>query len=137
MAYKQTNFIVVIADDDPDDQSIIKEAFVDLDAEAMIYPVYNGLELLKWLEDNRVNPTLPTLILMDLNMPLLNGFGALSKIETNSSFHHIPVYILSTSRFEYDKLKAMELGAEEFYTKPFKYDELKRIIREIYVRYAG
>jgi CheY-like chemotaxis protein len=134
MGFRNANFIIVIADNDPDDQSIIKEAFIDLNGNAIVHHVYNGLELLEWLDSCYTNQTIPDLILMDLNMPLLNGFGALSKIKTNSSFSQIPVYVLSTSRFEYDKLKVKELGAEDFFTKPFKYDELKSIIREIYSR---
>lgn len=119
---------IVIADDDQDDQSLIREVFSDLNGRAQLHSVYNGLELMKWLQTNHR----PDIIVMDLNMPLLNGLGALTKLKESERFKTIPVYVLSTSRFEYDRQKARELGAADFYTKPYNYQDLRTLIREIY-----
>lgn len=92
---------------------------------------YNGLQLLDLLRDEVCGSSRPDLILLDLNMPVLNGFEALRKIKAEPLFRHIPVYILSTSRFEPDIARSADLGAEKFYTKPADIEDYKKIIEEI------
>ena len=130
----KNNSHIIIADDDLDDQYIIKDAIEKLNVNHEFTSVYNGLELIHLLKGTGKTgeKILPDLIIMDLNMPLLDGMGALSQIKSSEELQHIPVYILSTSRFDYDKQKAIELGADNFYSKPFKFEELKDIIKEIY-----
>jgi len=130
------NSHIIIADDDLDDQYIIKDAIEKLNVIHKFTAVYNGLELIHLLKGTGKTgeKIIPDLIIMDLNMPLLDGMGALSKIKADEELRHIPVYILSTSRFDYDKQKAIELGANDFYSKPFKFEELKNIIKEIYTK---
>ena len=127
---------IIIADDDLDDQYIIKEVIEKMNVKHEFTSVYNGLELLQLLKGSGITgeKIIPDLIIMDLNMPLLDGLGALSQIKANDELMDIPIYILSTSRFEYDKQKAMELGANNFYSKPYKFEELKDIIKEIYTQ---
>jgi len=119
-----------------DDQYVIRDAIENLNVKHEFTSVYNGLELINLLKGSGKTgeKIIPDLIIMDLNMPLLDGLGALSQIKANEELRDIPVYILSTSRFEYDKQKAMELGASNFYSKPFQFEELKDIIKEIYTK---
>jgi len=132
----KNNAHILIADDDLDDHYIIKEAIEKLNVNHTCTSVYNGLELIQLLKGTGKTgeKLLPDMIIMDLNMPLLDGLGALSQIKENEELRNIPVYILSTSRFEYDKQKALQLGANNFYSKPYKFEELKDIIKEIYNR---
>lgn len=125
-------FKVIIADDDLDDHYIIKQAFDDVCPDLFCHSVYNGLELLELMSGLQSQQVNPNLVLMDLNMPLLNGFGALGQLRQNAAYKNIPIYVLSTSRFDYDKTKALELGADGFFTKPNKYSELRDIIHNIY-----
>ncbi|HOZ86390.1 MAG TPA: response regulator [Bacteroidia bacterium] len=73
----------------------------------------------------------PDLIFLDLNMPLLDGYGALTQIRSNLMFKDLPIYVLSTSGFEYDHKKSKQLGANDFFTKPTRLPELKDIIKNI------
>jgi CheY-like chemotaxis protein len=75
--------------------------------------------------------TLPDFILLDINMPVLNGFSALAKIRSNPVLKNIPVFILTTSQSENDQLLSSELGANGFYTKPILFDQLIHILEEI------
>lgn len=132
----KNNTHIIIADDDLDDHYIIKEAIQKMNGQHTFLSVYNGLELMHLLKGTgkyeNEEKVIPELIIMDLNMPLLDGLGALAQIKEAEALKNIPVYILSTSRFDYDKQKAMEAGADDFYSKPYKFEELKEIIKEIY-----
>lgn len=127
---------IIIADDDLDDQYIIKDVIEKLQVKREFVSVYNGLELLHLLKGTGKTgeKIIPGLIIMDLNMPLLDGLGALSQIKANEELKNIPVYILSTSRFDYDKQRALELGANDFFSKPYKFEELKEIIKDIFLK---
>lgn len=127
---------IIIADDDLDDQYIIKDVIEKLKVKHEFVSVYNGLELLHLLKGTGKTgeKIIPGLIIMDLNMPLLDGLGALSQIKANEELKDIPVYILSTSRFDYDKQRALELGANDFFSKPYKFEELKEIIKDIFTK---
>lgn len=127
---------IIIADDDLDDQYIIKDVIEKLHVKHEFISVYNGLELIQLLKGTGKTgeKIIPGLIIMDLNMPLLDGLGALSQIKANEELKNIPVYILSTSRFDYDKQRALELGANDFFSKPYKFEELKEIIKDIYTK---
>lgn len=127
---------IIIADDDLDDHYIIRESIEKINPDHTFTSVYNGLELIQLLKGTGKEglKIVPDLVIMDLNMPLLDGLGALSQMKASDELRGIPVYILSTSRFDYDKQKALELGASNFYSKPYKFEELKEIIKEIYTR---
>jgi two-component system response regulator len=131
---KERQLYIVIADDDEDDQLLVKQAITEI-VDAEMESVYNGFELLDLLKQQgkfrNKKPGTPDFILLDLNMPLLDGFGVLDRIKADKVLSEIPVYILSTSRMDHDKKKSKELGARGFYTKPILYDQLKAIIGEI------
>lgn len=123
-------FIVLIVDDDPDDQMLIEEAFAALKCNAIVHCIQSSVDLLKWLESN----VRPDLITLDLNMPILDGFGALVNLKSSKTHNTIPVFMLSTSSPEEDKLEAKKLGAEDFFVKPHTFGSLKKIAKEMYFR---
>lgn len=127
--------LIIIADDDPDDQFIIRQAIVETGIESTIVLIKNGLELMEILQKkgrfSEEQSPRPDLIIMDLNMPLLDGYGVLQKVRSTESLKDIPIFVISTSRFEYDHLKALDYGANDFFSKPYHFDDLKEIIREI------
>jgi len=131
----ERQYSVVIADDDMDDQYLITRAIEETGVAHSIHIVHNGLELINYLfrtdRPDEVSHQ-PDLVVMDLNMPLIDGFGALARIRGSAALRDVPVYILSTSRFEYDKVKSLELGATDFFIKPYNFAGLKTIIREIF-----
>src|SRR5687767_6089268 len=104
---KEKSFLIVIADDDLDDQYIIQQAIKETMIPHHILLVKNGLELIDLLQKRGAYQETaldkPDMIIMDLNMPLLDGYGVLKQIKADDNLKDIPVYVLSTSRFEYDK----------------------------------
>jgi CheY-like chemotaxis protein len=128
---QKNTFRVIIADDDLDDQFFLKQAIEQLNPAHSIISAYNGLELLDLLFKQKEKPDA---IILDLNMPLLDGFGALKKIKAEEETRPIPVFILSTTHFDYDIKKSRELGAEDFYCKPYQYAKLKGIVEDIFLR---
>lgn len=118
----RNKFNILVIDDDEDDQLLIKMAF---QAEADRYYFQfttNGTNVL----ENIVKPdVLPDLILLDLNMPIINGFEVLTHIKTSDRYRHIPVIILSTSQEQADINRCYQLGANTFMVKPSSHQGLK------------
>jgi CheY-like chemotaxis protein len=127
-------FSIVMADDDLDDQYLVKRAFEKSHVLVTVHPVYDGIQLLDFLYRRyqfKHITDFPDLILLDLNMPLMDGFEALRRIKSDPGTAHIPVYVVTTSRTEDDKKRAIELGAAGFYTKGASSKEIERIVKEV------
>lgn len=128
------NLKILIADDDTDDHYFIKKSIMELDSTIECCPVYNGIQLMDYLTGkiSRLElADLPHFILLDINMPLLGGFGTLERLKAHPQLKHIPVFMMTTSSSPVHKEKALELGASGFYTKPVEMDRLKETISEI------
>ena len=113
--------IVLVAEDDEDDRIILSSVCDDTHLGIRLEFVRNGSELLDYLygcdnADDNVDRRLPSLILLDLNMPVMNGFETLEKIMT-SNFRSIPVVIYTTSSVIEDQHRCIQLGAKGFITK--------------------
>jgi CheY-like chemotaxis protein len=95
------------------------------------------LELLNFLlkKEQYINNELPNpdIIILDLNMPVLDGFDTLQKVKSNTNLSNIPVYVISSTTDSAEIERAMELGARAFYTKPDKSSKLQQIIAEIII----
>ncbi len=120
---------ILMADDDPDDCLIIKEALDESRLNHRFHRVKDGQELLDYLrrqgdfKEPESSPC-PTLILLDLNMPRKKGLEALMEIKQDLRLRSIPLIVLSTSNDEMDIARAYELGANSFITKTIKFDAL-------------
>ena len=123
-----------MADDDPDDCLLIKEAFQESLISNSIYFVEDGVELMDYLrrqdkfENPRDAPT-PDLILLDLNMPRKDGREALAEIKSDPRLRYIPVVVLTTSKAEEDIMRSYDIGAASYITKPVTFDGLVEAIR--------
>jgi CheY-like chemotaxis protein len=127
-------FVIVVADDDVDDQDLMKKGLKDCKVEVEVVPVYNGLQLMDYLlKRDKFKKTggIPDLILLDLNMPLMDGFEVLKEIKSNKSLNEIPVYVITTSRSKDDRTRATEMGASGFYSKGASSKDIRRIMSEI------
>lgn len=123
-----------MADDDPDDRMLMKEALEENDVPHYIDFVVDGAELLDYLHKRGkfVNqPVRPNLIILDLNMPKVDGREALGYIKSHAELKRIPVVILTTSKAEEDIAKAYDLGVNSFICKPVRFEELVDVAREI------
>ena len=133
-----SDYCILIADDDMDDQYMIKQAFATINLNENIHTVGDGIELLDYLNKKGkykdVETLCPKIILLDLNMPKKDGRECLKEIKTNSKFSKIPIVIYSTSSNPDDIAYAYELGASSYITKPYSYQELVKIM-EIFKQY--
>ncbi len=126
--------VFLMADDDPDDRLLIKEAFQESLVSNSIYFVEDGVELLDYLRwkdkfaDPKDAPT-PDLILLDLNMPRKDGREALAEIKSDPRLRYIPVVVLTTSKAEEDIMRSYDIGAASYITKPVTFDGLVDAIR--------
>ncbi len=127
-----------IADDDADDRMIIKDAFEENQFAKSLSFFEDGEKVLnkfaKELED--VNFKYPSLLIVDLNMPKVNGLELLAQLKSNKKTKNIPVVVLSTSKSIEDKEKVMKLGADDFITKPFSFAMMIEITRSLIEKYG-
>jgi len=126
--------VFLMADDDPDDRLLIKEAFQESLITNSIYFVEDGVELMDYLHkrDRYAHtseaPT-PDLILLDLNMPRKDGREALAEIKADPHLRYIPVVVLTTSKAEEDIMRSYDIGAAGYITKPVTFDGLVEAIK--------
>ncbi len=130
------DFTVLVADDDPDDQLLIKDAISEVRPSAHVEFVCDGVELLEYLRRegpyaDRVDEPPPRLVLLDLNMPVKDGREALFEIKSDPAFWGTPIVIFSTSTAQMDIRRAYQLGANTFITKPASFNHLVEIFRAI------
>lgn len=126
--------MIMLLDDDEDDQLIFKTAIDEIAKDIDCVCMSNAIRCIESLKVNK--SAKPDCIFLDLNMPIMDGFDFLQTIKGSEDFNDIPVIIFSTSSRESDKVKAKELGAINFLSKPSSYSELKdnlaRLLNTIY-----
>ena len=128
--------VVLVADDDPDDCFLIREAFKKGLLVNGLRIVGDGEELMDYLRrrgkyrDHSASPR-PGIILLDLNMPKKDGREALKEIKSDPDLRSIPVVILTTSKEEEDILRSYDLGANSYITKPVTFPGLVNAMKSL------
>ena len=127
---------ILMADDDPEDRMLAEDALREARLENEIHFAYDGEDLLDYLGRQGRHETLqgqplPGLILLDLNMPRMDGREALAAIKSNPKWQHIPVVVLTTSSAETDIMRSYHLGGNSFITKPVTFDGLVHVMRSL------
>ena len=120
-----------MADDDAEDCMFARFALSQALPEASFCSVEDGVELMACLEERAGNGHLPDLILLDLNMPRLDGRQALVRIKSDPALRHIPIFILTTSDEKKDIELTSKAGAEKLFTKPALIDEWTQIMKSL------
>lgn len=132
MTLSDSSSVILLAEDDEDDYLITKMAFQKSQIRNPLHHVKNGEELMDYLRHNgryaSENPPCPILILLDLNMPKMDGREALKAIKSDPKLKKIPVVILTTSKSEEDILLTYELGANSFIKKPTNFHDFLKIL---------
>ncbi len=129
MEMQNPAFVVLMADDDEDDCLLVESAFQDMGIAHVLRFVEDGQELLDYLynegdfADPEKSPR-PDLILLDLNMPRIDGREALARIKSDPQLKDIPVLILTTSKEECDITLSKLAGASSFLAKPEAFEDL-------------
>ena len=109
------NNYILLAEDDEDDQELIRMAFSKVTADHTFKIVNNGQEALETLANLN---SVPCLIILDLNMPVLNGFQTLEALNSNPKFSKVPKVILTTSDSDENKKRSISSGAVDYFVKP-------------------
>lgn len=121
---------ILIADDDADDCYLIRLAFEDCKIDNPIIFFQNGLEVVDYVNQHKLlEETSIGLIILDLNMPKMDGKETLSNLKSNSFWRKVPVVVMTTSEAFEDIDECYNLGASSYIIKPSSYDDLNNIIR--------
>ncbi len=127
---------ILMADDDEDDRLLTQEAMEEARVINELRFVEDGLELLDYLHRRGRyavpgSAPRPGLILLDLNMPRMDGRTALEHIKADPGLRRIPVVVLTTSKAEEDILRSYDLGAASFITKPVTFASLVEVVASL------
>ena len=128
---------IIIADDDSDDRMLIEDAFIESRLANPLVFVENGEELLQCLRNEGsfankgIGKKKPGLILLDLNMPRMDGRTALAQLKADPELRRIPVIVLTTSKAEEDVLRTYDLGVNSFITKPVSFEALVDVVKTL------
>ncbi|NJO02704.1 MAG: response regulator [Bacteroidia bacterium] len=124
-----------MAEDDPDDRMLARDALSESKLANDLYFVENGEELMDYLYQrgkyNQENAPRPGLILLDLNMPKKDGREALREIKADPELKRIPVIVLTTSNATEDISKSYDYGVNSFITKPVTFRDLLKVVKTI------
>jgi CheY-like chemotaxis protein len=127
---------ILMADDDPDDRLMTKEAFEEYRLANDLRFVEDGVELLDYLKrrgryaDPGSSPR-PGLILLDLNMPRKDGREALEEIKADPHLRTIRIVVLTTSKAEEDIYRSYNLSAASYITKPVTFEGLVEVVKTL------
>lgn len=127
---------ILLADDDPDDRLLTKQALEENRLANDLRFVENGEELIDYLSrrgkfSNPADSPRPGIILLDLNMPKKDGREALEEIKSNPELRQIPVVILTTSKAEEDIYRTYNLGVNSYISKPVTFEGLVEVMRTL------
>jgi DNA-binding response OmpR family regulator len=123
---------ILIAEDDEDDQFLLQSAFKEVSEDIQLVFVENGLELIDHFSkfEKGFIKQLPSLLIVDLNMPKKNGKEAIEELRAKSYFSSFPTLVFSTTGNEMEKLRCRELGVDHFFVKPSNYGSLLSIVSQ-------
>ena len=122
-------FVVLYADDERDDISLVEEAFSATTDNIMLVTACDGIDALAYLRGLTDDDPIPCLIILDVNMPRLNGKETLHHIRTMERFRNVPVVLFTTSSMPVDRNFAEKYGAG-FISKPLNTGQMKRIAHQ-------
>jgi len=130
---------ILVADDDEDDRLMTRDALRDARLHNDLRTVIDGVDLMDYLKrrgrhaDAQDSPR-PGLILLDLNMPRMDGREALAAIKQDPKLRSIPVVVLTTSKADEDVVRSYDLGVNSFITKPVTFLGLVEVMK-VFSRY--
>lgn len=133
---RNTPIVILVAEDDAEDQMLVKDAMEESRLSNRIHFVSDGEELLAYLRhegpygDTEKYPR-PGLILLDLNMPRKDGREAMKEIKSDPKLRVIPIVVLTTSKAEEDIVRTYDLGVNSFITKPVSFSALVNVMQTL------
>lgn len=133
MSVLQPAIDVLLVEDDPGDVVLTREAFADFKVANTLHVVSDGVDALAFLHKEGQYDGMPTpdLILLDLNLPRMDGREVLAAIKSDDQLKSIPVVVLTTSEAAEDVAKSYSLHANAYVTKPVDFDRFIEVVRRI------
>jgi CheY-like chemotaxis protein len=124
---------ILVVDDDPGDVLMIEEALEDSDVEKVIDVVNDGQEAMEFLrrEGRHAEAERPDVILLDLNMPRMDGRQVLGAVKQDEDLRTIPIVVLTTSNADTDIVGSYTLQANAYVTKPINLDDFNDVVHRI------
>ena len=124
---------VLLVEDSPGDVRLTREAFRDAQAFIHLHVAFDGVDAMEFLhrQGAHVGAPRPDFILLDLNLPRMDGREVLAQIKEDDSLKMIPVVILTTSEDEADIVKSYELQANCYLKKPVEFEAFEKLVRSI------
>jgi CheY-like chemotaxis protein len=124
---------ILLVEDNPGDVRLTKESLYDARIHNNMIVASDGLEAMACLrrEGDYVAATRPDLILLDLNLPRMNGFEVLNAIKEDPALKRIPVVVLTTSQAEQDIIQSYNQYANAYVTKPVDLEQFVRVLKSI------
>jgi CheY-like chemotaxis protein len=134
MTDQSQSITILTAEDDPDDRVIVEEAFQESGQDNNLFFVQDGLELLQYLRKEgsysiSTSAPRPDLILLDLNMPRMDGRHALAEIKADPDLRSIPIVVLTISNTQEDILRTYDLGGAGFIIKPETFEGMVEVVK--------
>lgn len=124
--------VLLLVEDNPDDAELTLMAFEQGGINNPVVVAQDGAEALDYLLPNTADaPDLPALILLDLQLPKINGLQVLREIRSNANTKLLPVVVLTTSDEQSDLINSYELGCNSYVRKPVDYDQFLNVIQQL------
>jgi len=124
---------ILLVEDDPGDVLMTREAFADYKVANNLHVVSDGEQALAFLRKTGPFTEAPTpdLVLLDLNLPRVDGRQVLAEVKADEVLRRIPVVVLTTSEAEEDVLRSYDLHANAYVTKPVDFERFVEVVRQI------
>lgn len=127
---------ILLAEDDKNDIFLMRRAFDSAGFQNPLFVVHNGQEVIEYLSgaqpyEDREKAPLPGLLLLDLKMPLMDGFDVLRWLRKRAEFDTLPVVILSSSKLDSDVGHSRALGVYDYRVKPHRFEDLVRLLEDV------
>lgn len=120
--------LILLVEDNPDDQALALRALRKSDIKSTVVLARDGVEALEQLFEHELTPSL---ILLDLKLPRIDGFEVLKRIRENERTRLLPVVILTTSKEDRDLLDGYSLGANSYIRKPIDFKRFTEVVRQL------
>ena len=124
---------ILLVEDNPGDVLLTEEAFSEAKIWNNIHVATDGEKALAYLnkENGYEDAVRPDLILLDLNLPKIDGREVLDRVKSNESLRRIPVVVLTSSEAEKDIIKTYDLHANSYVVKPINLDQFVRVVQAV------
>jgi CheY-like chemotaxis protein len=129
--------VVLLVEDNPDDVIMIREAFEQSLTPIQLYVVSNGEQAIKFVRRTDTDALRPSLILLDLNLPIRNGLDVLAELKSDTEFLSIPIVVLTTSQSPNDIRQCYSLHANAYIIKPPDFDGYADVIKQVATCFLG